>query len=56
MRSGSVSAVEHEGVALGVAEERHLADSGVMFAGELDAASLEVSLGGGDVGHAQREG
>ena len=40
---GRVAVVEHEGVAVGIGEERHVADAGIEdVAGERDAALLEL--------------
>src|SRR4051794_19469594 len=55
-RARRVAVVQHQRVAVGVAEERHVADPGVEdVAAELDAALLEHRARGRDVVDVQRE-
>ena len=51
-----VAVVQHQVVAVGVGEERHVADAGVEdVAGELDALGLELGAGRGDVIDVERQ-
>jgi len=47
--------VQDQRVPVGVAEERHVAETGVVHVGELDAPRLEPRLRGRDVGDSQRD-